>query len=431
MRPLFSISALIFLGTAPVGVSAAAPVPQRLVLQNSGAAAQVANIPTPPSRSAIVAACADLVQQGSQDVFKRYEMMNTLVHLCGGPSAVAPKLVDLMQSSEPATRSAAAGAAGLCEDIGFEHISSPPTGAYVLSSSQSQATTRAFQVLIVPALAVAAEDRDKSVRLAALKSLEAQTEVSLELAEHNNDVSEAVWRRALPALAHNAASSDRQLRLAALRVLAYMPADASSFAASLRPGLQGNIAEQNYALAALCHAAQQDRSVTVSSFLRDLVSADLSKRRRAAADIHLAAIPLFSGEFHPDPDPLPNWYNDPRLFMSSNPNRLPDGQRQQEIKRRSTDAKQAQGFMLQVLAVAAGDSDASVRKDVAGSFEKISKWTTFWLGMGVTPNVGVEARSQVVDALAQAADAAQSHDAQMAAQLRTMQKQVTIPRTTE
>ena len=76
-----------------------------------------------PARSAIPAVCEALVKQGRLDVFKRYNVLDSLIHLCGGPSAVAPKLVALMQSSEPATRRAAAGAAGLCDDIGFNHIS--------------------------------------------------------------------------------------------------------------------------------------------------------------------------------------------------------------------------------------------------------------------------------------------------------------------
>ncbi len=394
MRPLFRISALIFLGTAAAGVSAAAPA---------------ANIPAPPSRSAIAAACADLVQQGSDNVGERDSLSNTLVSLCGGPNAVAPELKSLLQDKDPETRRVAARAAGLC--------------CYVLFYAD-KADLPKSQALMIPALSDATQDRNTDVRLAALRSLRELTEPFCDLSAVPH------WQRALPSLARAASSSDPQIRLAALQVFAYMPADASSFAASLHPGLQGNIEEQNYALTALCHAAQQDRSVTVSSFLRDLVSADLSKRRRAAADIHLAAIPLFSGEFHPDPDPLPNWYNESRLFMSSNPNRLPDGQRQQELQRRSTDAKQAQDFMLRVLVVAAADSDASVRKDVAESLEKISKWTTFWLGMGVTPNPGAEVRSQVADALAQAADAAQTHDAQTAGQLRAMQEQVTAPRAT-
>lgn len=405
MRPLFSISALIFLGTAPVGVSAAAPVPQRLVLQNSGAAAQVANIPTPPSRSAIVTACADLVQQGSDDIFKRESFSKTLVSLCGGPDAVTPTLKSLLQDKDPETRRVAARVAGLSRYNIFY---------------ANEANTVKSQALMISALSDATQDRNADVRLAALKSLEDLTELLC------NVSSVPYWQRALPSLTRAANSSNPQIRLAALRVLVYLPIDVSSATASLRLGLQGTKDERNYALAALCHAAQQNRLFTASVFLQDLASADLSKRRQAAADLHLAIVPLFSGGFPPTPYPLPDWDHDSRLCLSGvfAFDQLPEAQQKQKSDDRRANLKEAQDRLLKALVQAVADSDASVRQDAAASFQELGDWTTFWRGSTNTFNTGMEALPRVKAAFAQAVATAQSRDPQIAAQLRTMQESV-------
>ena len=92
---------------------------REMPLPESQQAARLLAAIGPPAHSAIPAVCNALIDQGSQDVFQRYEMMNSLIHLCGGPDRVASKLAPLMLDSEPETRRAAAGAAGLCDDIGF------------------------------------------------------------------------------------------------------------------------------------------------------------------------------------------------------------------------------------------------------------------------------------------------------------------------
>jgi len=381
---------------------------------DSQQAARLLALTGPPASDAIPTVCGALVEQGSQDVFKRYEMLSSLVRLCGGPDAVAPKLAALMQSSEPATRSAAAGAAGLCDDIGFEHISPTPNGAYVLSPSQSQTTTAAFKTLVIPALAASVEDHDIGVRLAALKSLEALT--------YNS--ADAPWQAALPPLSRAATSTDTSLSLAALRVLAYVPADVSPFTSSLRSGLHGNADEQSYALAALCHAAQTNRAVTVNAFLADLTSSDLSKRRQAAADIRLAATPLWSGGFWPSPYPLQNWWNDSRLFMVPPPPGLPQVQREKEAKQRQAAAEVAQPRLLAALVKTASDSDHGVRTDAALSLEDIAKWTYAVSGEGGKFREAFQVRPQVAAALGQAADAVQADDVPLADRLRELQARV-------
>lgn len=405
MRHLPSIFALFVFVTVAVRTSAA----------------PAANIPPPPSRAVVAAALAALAQDGSN----RDDIMNTLMRFCGPRGDVALKLKDFLQDKNPETRCGAAKAAGFCRD--------GELGLHVFGRSGAHAVPIPLQTQLIPALAHAALDSNTRVRLAALKSLEVQTEVFSIVSDRPGGSSvettpQAVWQRAVPFVAQDAVSRDPKIRLAALRVLAYIPTDISSVAGCLRPGLRGNGEEQNYALAALCHAAQRDRSMTFFGFFQDLASADVSKRRRAAADIHLAAIPLFSGEFFPDPNPLPDWFNDSRLHTATAANNPLDRQQQQEIQRHSADAKQAEGFMLLRLIAAVGDPDAAVRKDAAGSLENIGRWTYSWLGVGVMPNPGAEAYSQVVNALTQAADAAQPRDAQTAAQLRAMRAQVTAPR---
>jgi len=295
---------------------------REMPLADSQQAARLLAWVGPPANAAILTICGALVEQGSQDVFKRYEMLSSLVRLCGGPDAVAPKLVALMQSSETATRRAAAGAAGRCDDIGFNWLHPPPSGASVLSDTQSPVENIKFRAHILPALTKRVDDPVTSVRLAALKSLERLTYSSSDACllswqkaydstwQRTFQVS---WQNTLPPLGRAVTSPDPAVRLAALRVLAYMPGDVSPLASALRGRLNSDKEEQIYALAALCHAAGTERSLVADVFLKDMPSPDLTRRRQAAADVRLMVMPLWDGDFFPDHQPLP-WYNDDRLF---------------------------------------------------------------------------------------------------------------------
>ena len=369
----------------------------------------------PSARSAIPVVCAALIKQGTLDAFKRYNLLATLMHLCGGPDAVAPTLKALMQDKDPETRRLAAGAAGLCDDLGFEHISIVPIGADRLTPAQSLITTEAFQALMIPALTEATQDSNTGVRLAALKSLENQTQVSSMISQRHADYFEDAWQRALPSLAQDAASHNPQVRLATLRVLAFLPVDVSSIAASLRPSLHGSSNEQNYALTVLGRASQQNRLATVISFLKDLTSTDISKRRQASADIHLAAIPLWSSAFLPNPYPLPDGWR----YVIPRSDQSPEAETAQ---RKAT--KEAMKLFLTALVKAASDSDAPIRRNVAKSLEDIGKSTYFWEADRNSQSLMTEEAPQVAMALAQAADVIQPHDALLAEQLRAMEERV-------
>ena len=174
-------------------------------------------------KAAIPAVCDILVQEGNQGGIKRYEVMNTLVHLCGGPSAVASKLTTLMQSPEPAARAAAAGGAGLCDDIGFQHIGGIPAGAYHLYPAQNSLEIIKFRARVLPALSSRLDDPVTAVKLAALKSLEALTYPSGNVGEivwqeaftpSRQKAFDMAWKNTLPPLARAVASPDPAVRLA-------------------------------------------------------------------------------------------------------------------------------------------------------------------------------------------------------------------------
>jgi len=355
---------------------------QEMPKKDSQQAGRLLVLLEPGAEPAIPAVCAALVEQGSENVFNRYEVMNTLIRLCGGPSAVAPKLAALMQSSEPSIRSAAAGAAGLCDDIGFNHIGLAPDGAYVLSASQSPAANIRFQAGVLPALIRCVDDHVTGVRLAALKSLESLTKSSADACllswQKAYDITwqktfQSSWQNTLPPLGRTVASPDPAVRLAALRVLTYMPGDVSPLASALRGELHDGKEEQSYALAALCHAAGTKRTLVADVFLKDMSSADLTQRRQAAADVRLMVMPLWNGGFFPDHEPLP-WYNDDRLFARYGDPTLTPKQKDEETKQQQTAQEQTQQRLLAALLQACSDQDASVRADAASNLDLIGQW---------------------------------------------------------
>ena len=349
---------------------------------NSQQAARLLTFIGPSAQSAIPVVCGALVEQGSQDMFQRYEMMNSLIHLCGGPDKVAPKLVTLMQDSEPETRCAAAGAASLCDDIGFNHMGPPPTGAEVLSSTESPIENIKFRARVMPALTECVDDSVTRVRLAALKSLETLTRDTSDAClisyakvfdATQQKAFDALWQNTLPPLARAVASPDPSIRLAALRVLAYMPGDVSSLTSSLRGRLQNGEEEQKYALAALCHAAGTNRTLVADTFLVDLFKPDILKRRQAAADVRLMVMPLWNAEFFPDKEPLP-WFDDDRLFARYGTPGLTLKQQDEEQKQRQAAQEQTQQRLLAALTQSCSDSDTAVRTDAAASLDLIGQW---------------------------------------------------------
>jgi len=381
-----------------------------------------------PARSAIPAVCEALVKQGRSDVFKRYNVLDSLIHLCGGPSAVAPKLVALMQSSEPATRRAAAGAAGLCDDIGFNHISPAPSGAYVLPPSQSPAANIRFRAGVLPALTSRVDDSVTSVRLAALESLESLTYGSADVCLISwqkafdatwQDTFKVYWQNTLPPLGRAVASPDPAVRLAALRVLAYMPGDVSPLSSALRGRLNSGKEEQIYALAVLCHAAGTKRTLVADVFLKDMPSPDLTQRRQAAADVRLMVMPLWNGGFFPDHEPL-RWFNDDRLFARYGDSSLTPKQKEEEAKQQQAAQEQTQQRLLAALLQACSDPDASVRSDAASSLDLIGQWAAAASAHGFLFAPANKSNLTVKQALTQAATALQPTDPVRATHFREM-----------
>ena len=376
----------------------------------------------PAAKSAIPTVCAKLASSDygdgkpadGDDFVARADLLNSLVHLCGGPDDLPPTLVTLMQDREPETRRAAAAAVRFCDDPTFRHVSPPPEGAYHwFTPEQDQQWQLAFHKQIVPALAICVGDPVIAVRLAALTALESLTYAS----------ADAPWKTALPPLSHAVVSADPAVRLAALRVLAYMPADVSPVASALRSGLHGNKDEQDFALAALSHAAQTNRTGTVNAFLPDLASASLASRRQATADIRLAAIPLWAGSFWPGPYPVENWWNDQRLFMISDPLGLTAAQKDEEAKQRQAAIEKAQPLLLAALVKAASDPDHNVRSDAALGLEQIGQWTNCLMSFG-GPNPSTATRPQVEQALAQAAASLQATEPALAEQLQDLHAKI-------
>lgn len=395
---------------------------------DSQQAARLLTVVGPSAQSAIPVVCDALVEQGSQGMFKRYEMMNSLIHLCGGPSELAPKLMVLMQAPEPETRRAAAGAAGFCDDIGFNHMGPPPTGAIVLSSSQSPIENIKFRARVMPALTRCVDDPVTSVRLAALNSLEALTKSTSDAClisyvkafdvplQKSFDTS---WQNTLPPLARAVASQDPAVHLAALRVLAYMPGDVSSLTSSLRGGLHDDKEEQRYALAALCHAAGTNRTLVADTFLGGLSAPNLAQRRQAAADVRLMVMPLWAGGFFPDQEPL-HWFGDDRLFARYGTPGLTPKQQNEEQKQRQAAQEQTQQRLLTALIQACSDPDIVVRTNAVTSLELIGQSAEAASSHGFLFAPKLKSELTVKQALIQAATLLQPTDPEKAKQFQDM-----------
>lgn len=388
---------------------------------DSNQAARLLVLLGPQARPAIPAVCAEMANPrygdgkpaDGDDFVARADLLNSLTHLCGGPDGIAPTLAALMRDPDVETRRAAA-AVRFCGDPTFRHLSPSPEGAYHwFTPEQDQQWHLAFHQHIVPALAVCVDDPVRVVRLSALGSLESLT----------HDSADAPWKTARLPLTRAVASLDPDVRLAALRVLAYMPADVSPLASSLRSGLHGGQEEQDYALAALSHAAQTSRTLTVNAFLPDLASSDLSRRRQAAGDIRLATIPLWAGSFWPGPYPLENWWNDQRLSAVPDPPGLTQSRKEAELKQRQAAAKASQAALLVSLVKAASDADHGVRTDAGLSLEYIGNWTNSLLGFG-GPNPSAETRPLVEQSLAQAAASLQTTEPALAGRLQDLHTKI-------
>lgn len=375
---------------------------REMPLQDSQEAARLLVIIGPPAHTAIPAVCAALVNQASTNRYGMLDMPDILMHLCGGPSKVAPTLIALMKNPEPATRSAAAGAAagaaGLFNDIGF-------TGG-------------------LPALTQCVDDPVLAVRLAAVRSLEALT--------YNS--SQAPWQKTLPSLARALASPDLVLRQTAARTLALVPTDASPVAAALREALHGSDkVSVSYVVTALAHAAWSDPDMTLDAFLPDLKSTNQEQRRLAAADIYRAEGALWSSRRQAGYEPIPdehgnsnNAYDSRQMSWSLDV----DGgtsltQRVARADQRRTAVAAAQSRLLAALVQATSDPDHTVRTDATRSLEKIGQWTYSGLESGSRPNPAVEARPQVIRALGEASEALRTQEPLLSSSLRELQARVT------
>ncbi len=378
-----------------------------------------------PGQPAIAAVCAALAspRYGSGKPYdskfvERGDLLNSLVHLCGGPDRLGPALVKMLNAPEPDWRTAAASAVSFCGDPTFRHQSPPPQGAYHWFDAKQEGQWRtAFSTLLVPALAARLTDPVRAVRLASLAGLESLTYYSANPA----------WKAALGPLAGAASSSDPAIRLAALRVLAYAPVDVSSVTPTLRAGLHGTPEEKGYALSALFHAAQTNRALTASSFLGDLASPAVQNRRLGANDINQTVILLLDGSFWPEPDPIPNWYNDSRLMMAPEPAGLTPAQRPALMAARAAAEIAFQPQLLAALVKAALDPDHQVRVDTAASLLQIGDWTNAMLGRGISNNPGDRLEPQVAFALTQAAAALQNTEPAEAERLLSLEERIQQP----
>ena len=371
---------------------------REMPLQDSQQAAGLLAVMGAPARAAVPAVCAALVNQASTNRYGMLDMPDILVHLCGGQSKVGPTLIALMKNPEPATRSAAAGAAGLFNDIGF-------TGG-------------------LPALTRCVDDPVLAVRLAAVRSLEALT--------YNS--SQAPWQKTLPSLARALASPDLVLRQTAARTLALVPTDTSPVAAALREALHGSDkVSVSYVVTALAHAAWSDPNTTLDAFLPDLKSTNLEQRRLAAADIYRAEGALWSSRRQAGYEPVPdergnsnNAYNSRQMSWSLDV----DGgtslaQRVARADQRRVAVAAAQSRLLVGLVQATSDPDHTVRTDATHSLEKIGEWTYSGLASGSRPNPAVEARPQVIWALREASQALRWYEPLLSSSLRELQVRVT------
>lgn len=310
-----------------------------------------------------------------------------VVQLCGGVDNVSPRLIRLLQAPSAETRLDAAAALGFRDSLlpGVIFANVPQT--VQSQGALYQRRIERYNQLAIPALTAGVQDKDDSVRLAALQALEALTWNS----------QDAPWSAAVLPVSQAVTSADTVLYLPALRVLAYMPADVSPAASALRSGLHSTVEERNYALAALLHAGQTNRNATLNAFLPDLASPFLAKRRQAMADISQAAVPLWTSDFLTQ-HPLSNWNADSRLsahFDQLASKLAPQAQTEQQ-------AVEARARLLAALVQAASAPDHSLRCAAAASLEQIAKWTYNGLRWGIKPNLAYDTRPEVEQSLTRA-----------------------------
>ncbi len=334
-----------------------------------------------------------------------------IVRLCGGVDNVPLRLIQLLQDPNAETRLDAAAALGFRDTFlsGVIFANLPQTVQSQEALYEQQ--IKRYNQLAVPALSAGVQDKDDGVRLAALQALEALTWNS----------QNALWSAAVLPVSQAAASPDTVLHLPALRVLAYMPADVSPAASSLRLGLHGTADEQSYALAALIHAGQTNRTVTLNAFLPDLASHFLAQRRQAIDDISQAVVPLWTSDFIMH-YPLPNWNGDSRLsgqfdqwFFHLAP---------QSHKEQQAAMTEAQARLLAALIKAASDPDHLLRYDAALSLEQIGNWTVNGLGWSIIPNSAHDTKPEVQQALVQAASSLKKSEPILARRLQELHAKI-------
>jgi len=382
---------------------------------DSQQAARLLVVMGPSARAAIPAVCGALARPSygegnSRDFVGRANLLNSLVHLCGGPDTLASTLVGLLHDPEPQTRRSVAGAFAYCDDPTFIHMTPPQNAYHWMTPEQDRQWRTQFGGLVIPALAARLDDPMTAVRLASAHSLETLT----------YPCADAPWNLTLAPLACVLTFPDARLRLTALRTLAYMPVDVSSVVPALRTGLRGNSTERAWALAALCHAAQTNRVRTVNAFLPDLASPVLARRRNAAADISQAATLLWSGDFWPEPPSLSDWLNNSRLFRPLDLPGLTPPEQEAAQKRREAAVLDAQPRLLTALTAAADDPDPAVQQDAGLSLEKIGTWTYAFLGDGGRYREGERVQAQVAAALTQAASSLVPTDPLLAVRLKLL-----------
>jgi len=364
----------------------------------------------------LAAACAPFSGYSYTDFSAELEAQaEAVTNLCGGEDGLAPQLTQLLHAPSVEVRRDAAAA------LGFREIFLN----YVITGADSKAEAdqkvvfyhqqfERYNQLAVPALTACLQDKDDGVRLAALHALEGLTWNS----------QDAPWSATVPAVSQAAASTNPILHLPALRVLAYMPADVSPAASSLRLGLHGTKEERSYTLAAIIHAGQTNRNVTLNAFLPDLAAPSLAKRRQVIGDISLAVVPLWTRDFIMQ-YPLPDWSTDSRLSAGFDRMsfKLASWSRTQEKRQVATERAQAR--LLAALVKAAADPDYLLRYDAALSLEQIADWTYNGLGWGIKPNPARTSRLEVEQALAQAAASLKAPNPILAERLQQLSAEVT------
>jgi HEAT repeat protein len=374
--------------------------------------------------SPLTLACAALFTEGNQDGLKRYERLSDLVKVCGGADAVAPKIIGLLHNKDPNIRLAAAGASGLCYDLGFEHISTPPNGAQRLSPVQSNAVMKAFQNQMVPALAVTIQDRNAAVRVTAASSLRAIAHFSWNIS----------WDKALSALAVALSDPNPQVRQQAAYTLAVVPADLSRITKPLWKALNNQEPLTHaYIFIALMHAAQTNRGRVLTIFLKPMTSPDPLQREYAATNIHQMAGPLWDGQFWPDNAPTEEYYNNDAeqinlsVWMPPYQGHISPAQQVTAYSKIKAANDTGQMLLLTALVTALTDPDRKVRIEAALSLEHIGRWTNAILGHGGAFREGLRVEAQVTAALGQAVTAINSDDPELSQRIEDLRTRILKP----